>query len=229
MAQKPRRSKALTDKLLKIYQRMEDHFGPTGWWPAETPFEVAVGAVLTQNAAWANVEKAIARIKAHMALDPVSLYNLPERQLAALVRPAGYFRVKAARLRALLALISEQFGGDFGKLTKLPTNRLRETLLSVNGIGPETADDIVLYAANRPVFVVDAYTRRIFGRHCMVDPKADYEKIRHFFESALGRKPKLFKEYHALIVYTGKHFCRKRPRCETCPLARLRPVNLARG
>jgi len=231
MTEKPRRSKSksITDKLLGIYSRLAAHFGPTGWWPADGPFEVAVGAVLTQNAAWTNVEKAIERIKANVSFDSATLYALPEERLAELIRPAGYFRVKAARLRALLAMIDERFGGDFDKLMKLPTGRLRETLLGVKGIGPETADDIVLYAAGRPVFVVDAYTRRIFARHCLVDAKATYEEIRHFFESALPGKPKLFKEYHALIVYTGKHFCRKRARCHGCPLERLRPLDPARA
>jgi len=210
---------------MDIYTRLETHFGPTGWWPGDTPFEVAVGAVLTQNTAWTNVEKAITRIKDSVPLEPMALYKLEEERLADLIRPAGYFRVKARRLRALLTLIVESFGGDFAALGKLPTAQLRETLLEVKGIGPETADDIVLYAFGRPVFVIDAYTRRIFGRHNIINPANGYEEIRRFFENNLERKVGLFREFHALIVFTAKEFCRKKARCDGCPLRDVTPVN----
>ena len=206
---------------------MEAHFGPTGWWPGETPFEVAVGAVLTQNTNWTNVEKAIEAIQTRRAMAPRALYRLSEEALADLLRPTGYFRVKARRLRAFLKLIIEEHDGDFDALLRRGRERLRRTLLAVNGIGPETADDIVLYAAGYPVFVVDAYTRRIFERHGLLRPGMKYEEIRDFFESALPRRTKLYKEYHALVVYTGKQYCRKSPRCEACPLAAVRPITIA--
>jgi len=211
-------------KLLEIYRLLEKHFGATGWWPGDSPFEISVGAILTQNTNWSNVEKALARIKAQGALSPQALYEMPEAELAELIRPAGYFRVKARRLRAFLRLVMEDLGGDFDGLLRLPAKRLRELLLRVHGIGPETADDIVLYAAGRPVFVVDAYTRRILGRHGLLRAAAPYEEIRSFLEGALPRRTKLFKEFHALIVYAGKHYCRKVPRCAVCPLGTIKPI-----
>jgi len=206
--------------LLDLYHRLHAAYGPQGWWPAETPFEVMVGAVLTQATAWRNVERAIERLKAAGALSPEGMARLSEEELEELIRPAGFFRQKARRLRALLRLI-EQHGGVEGLLA-LPTERLRAELLSVPGIGPETADSILLYAAGHPVFVVDAYTKRILHRLGLLhDEKASYEEVQELFERALPRDPELFGEYHALLVRHAKEHCRAKPRCAGCPLVDL--------
>jgi endonuclease-3 related protein len=175
-----------------------------------------VGAVLTQNTAWVNVERAIARLRAAVALEPGAIVALPDARLAELLRPSGYFNVKARRLKAFCAWYLGAGGLD--RLARLDTPSLRHALLGVPGVGPETADDILLYAFERPVFVVDAYTRRVFGRLGLVDPDLDYERLRALFEGALGARVALFNEYHALIVRHAKDVCRPRPRCETCCL-----------
>lgn len=204
-----------------IYRRLAAHFGPTGWWPAESPFEVAVGAILTQNAAWVNVEKAIANLKAGGWLSPAALVALSEERLHEAIRPSGYFRVKAKRLLHFCQYLIEGHGGSMAAMAKTPTSQLRTELLGVNGIGPETADCILLYACGHPVFVIDAYTRRVVGRHGLTDPDAPYEALRAFFEAHVPRDRHRWGEYHALLVYAGKDFCGPRPRCEHCPLAPL--------
>ena len=205
--------------LKYMYSQMLDRFGPQDWWPGSTPFEVAVGAILTQNTNWSNVEKAIANLKAAKLLSPRKLYTLPENKLARLIRPSGYFNVKAKRLRAFLALLCEKYNGSLRRLFRLEPAELREELLSVNGIGEETADSIILYAAEKPTFVVDAYTRRILSRHGMCAPKASYGEIKRIFESRLEPDVILFNEYHALFVRLGKTLCRPRtPLCDQCPL-----------
>lgn len=210
--------------LKEIYDRLLTHFGPQHWWPGDSPFEIMAGAVLTQNTNWSNVAKAIAKLKAAGKLDPAELAALPTAELAELIRPAGYHNLKAARLKNLLALIEEQ--GGIEKLLALPTQMLRELLLSVKGIGPETADSIVLYAAGRPVFVVDAYTHRIFSRHGLISEDSDYFQLQELFMRHLEEDAALFNEYHALIVRVGKEFCRKSaPRCKACPLAGLDGMN----
>ncbi len=176
-----------------------------------------VGAVLTQNTAWSNVEKAIANLKNARALSPESIVHVHPKRLASWLRPSGYFNVKGRRLRALCRWLIEQ--GGVVPLRKMPTRELRAALLSVHGIGPETADDILLYAFDRPVFVVDAYTRRIFSRLGVIEGTETYEAIRKFFEDALGPDAAVFNEYHALIVNHGKEVCRRRPRCQVCCLA----------
>ncbi len=205
-----------------MYQRLYEHFGPQHWWPARTPFEVAVGAVLTQNTNWANVERAIQNLRAAGVLSAKKMRALPLRRLERLLRPAGYFRVKAKRLRALLDWLIEECGGRLGTLKRRPTKELRESLLAVNGVGPETADSILLYALGRPVFVIDAYTRRVLARHGLAAGDEDYEVLRALFESALPRRVKLYNEYHALLVAVGKYHCGTRPRCAGCPLERFR-------
>lgn len=200
----------------QVYHDLHAANGPQQWWPADTPFEVMVGAVLTQNTAWTNVEKAIANLKEGNALTPEAILQAHPRRLAAWLRPSGYFNVKARRLRALCAWLSENGGVD--TLAAWPTVKLREGLLSVAGIGPETADDILLYAFHRPVFVIDAYTRRIFARLGLIAGDEGYEVLRTRFERALPSDVALFNEYHALIVRHGKDVCRKRPRCERCVL-----------
>ena len=204
-----------------IYIHMERHYGFTGWWPGETPFEIAIGAILTQNTAWTNVEKAIANLKAADLLGPRRLLACQDDQLYAALRPSGYFRVKAIRVRAFCDYLVRRHRGSMARLAAVPLTQLREELLGISGIGPETADDILLYACEKPVFVVDAYTRRILGRHGVVDPKVGYEDLQTLFEGHLPKDVALFKEYHGLLVYVGKDFCRKRPRCEACPLKPL--------
>lgn len=196
------------------YRRLLSAYGPQHWWPAETPFEVMVGAVLTQNTAWGNVEQAIARLKQALELTPEHLLTLTEQQLAEYIRPSGYFNIKARRLRNLCQFIVQQ-GGE-GALRQQPTDRLREALLSVNGVGPETADDILLYAFERPVFVIDAYTRRLFSRLGLIEGSEGYEQLRRGVETEFGPDVEAFNEFHALIVRHAKRHCSVRPRCEGC-------------
>ncbi len=204
--------------MVEIYQRLLSAYGPQGWWPADTRFEVMVGAILTQATAWRNVERAIQRLKAAGALSPERMARLSEGELAELIRPAGFFRQKTRRLRALLRLIGQH--GSVEQLLSLPARELRRQLLSVPGVGPETADSILLYAAGYPVFVVDAYTKRILHRLGLLSgEKAGYEEVQELFESNLPRDPKLYGEYHALLVRHAKEHCRARPRCPGCPLA----------
>lgn len=213
-------------ELLRYYEAMSGAMGPMRWWPAQTPFEVIVGAILTQSTAWGNVERAIANLRSAGMLTPAAILRVPLPRLAALVRPSGYFRQKAKKLKAFVRFLQDEYRGSLKRMFHTPTLELREKLLSVHGIGPETADSILLYAGNHPVFVVDAYTHRILGRHGITDGKPDYEKVRAFIESSIPRRPALFNEFHALIVNTGKNWCRKSaPRCEECPLRPLLPAN----
>ena len=213
-------------ELLRYYEAMSGALGPMRWWPAQTPFEVIVGAILTQSTAWGNVERAIANLRSARMLTPSAMLRVRPSQLAALVRPSGYFRQKAKKLKAFVRFLQAGYGGSLRRMFLTPTSELREKLLSVHGIGPETADSILLYAGNHPVFVVDAYTHRIFGRHGITGGKPDYEKVRAFVETSIPRQPELFNEFHALIVNTGKNWCRKKaPRCEGCPLRSLLPAN----
>lgn len=217
---------APSSELLRYYDVMSSSLGPMHWWPAQTPFEVIVGAILTQSTAWANVERAIANLRAARLLTPSAMLRVRPSKLAALVRPSGYFRQKAKKLSAFLRFLQTRYGGSLRRMFQTPTLALRQELLSVHGIGPETADSILLYAGNHPVFVVDAYTHRILGRHGITNGKADYENVRAFIESSIPREPQLFNEFHALIVNTGKNWCRKSaPRCEACPLRSLLPAN----
>ncbi|MEW5973287.1 MAG: endonuclease III domain-containing protein [Pseudomonadota bacterium] len=202
--------------LLGTYRRLDDAWGPQHWWPGESVLEIMVGAVLTQNTAWSNVERAIANLKAAGALSMEALLTLPLDELAALIRPAGYFNVKARRLRALLEWVRE--AGGVEALSGWTDEKLRSGLLGVHGVGPETADDIMLYAFGRPVFVIDAYTRRILGRLGLIDPTMGYEHLRAVIEAELGADVPLFNQYHALLVAHGKVICRPRPRCAACVL-----------
>jgi endonuclease-3 related protein len=180
-----------------------------------------VGAVLTQNTAWANVEKAIANLKHAGVLTPARLREIPLRTLAALIRPSGYYTIKARRLANLMAFLGDRYGGSVVRMLRDGPARLRDGLLSVNGIGPETADAIALYAAGHPAFVVDAYTKRIFSRHGLVPGNAGYHEVQQLFLRNLPADARLFNEYHALIVRLGKEHCRKQsPKCERCPLER---------
>jgi endonuclease-3 related protein len=208
--------------LLEIYRRLDDAWGPQHWWPGESKLEIMVGAVLTQNTAWSNVERAIANLKAAGALSLEALLALPLDELAALIRPAGYFNVKARRLRALLEWVSA--AGGVEALSGWTDEKLRSGLLGVHGVGPETADDILLYAFGRPVFVIDAYTRRILGRLGLIDPSMGYEHLRALIEAELGPDVPLFNQYHALLVAHGKEICRPRPRCAACVLREACPA-----
>jgi endonuclease-3 related protein len=205
----PERVRAVFDALLSAH-------GPQHWWPGETPFEVMVGAVLTQNTSWVNVERALALLTARIPLTAEAILAVPPEELAACLRPVGYFNVKARRLRCFCSELIRAGGID--SLAALPTGELRHWLLAIHGIGAETADDMLLYAFERPVFVVDAYTRRVFSRVGLLAGGEGYEPIRHAFEAALRPDVPLFNEYHALIVRHGKEVCRSRPRCEGCCL-----------
>ena len=212
----------MTDKkLIEIYQLLLARFGPQNWWPGETQFEIIVGAILTQNTNWTNVEKAIANLKSANLLTPEKLHNLELTQLAPLIKSAGYFNVKAKRLKNFLTWLFNDYNGSLTDLQQLNTDRLREELLTIKGVGPETADSILLYAFERPVFVVDAYTARIAVRHHLLEPDIDYEQLRYLFESNLSADVKFFNEYHALLVRLGKEFCKPKPKCSTCPLKKL--------
>jgi len=213
-------------ELMSYYGAMSEALGPMRWWPAGTPFEVIVGAILTQSTAWGNVERAIENLRAARMINPSAMMAVRTSRLASLVRPSGYFRQKAKKLKAFVRFLQAEYEGSLTRMFEAPTLELREKLLSVHGIGPETADSILLYAGNHPVFVVDAYTHRIFGRHGITSGKPDYEKVRSHFEAALPRQPQLYNEFHALIVNTGKNWCRKGvPRCGECPLRPLLPAD----
>src|ERR1700687_3188738 len=209
-------------ELMRYFKAMSGALGPMHWWPARTPFEVIVGAILTQNTSWANVERAITKLRSARMLTPSAILAARPSRLATLVRSSGYFRQKAKKLKAFVKFLQREYGGSLERMFDTPTGELREKLLSVHGIGPETADSILLYAGGHPVFVVDAYTHRIFGRHGITDGKPQYESVRTLLEAALPRDSQLFNEFHALVVNTGKNWCRKNdPRCEECPLASL--------
>ncbi len=203
-------------QLLQLFDLLLDNYGRQGWWPAETPFEVMVGAILTQNTAWSNVEVAISNLKQAGVLSPGAIIDSDPVELAQLLRPSGYFNVKANRLQNFCRFLRAS-GGE-AALREKTTQELRLDLLSVNGIGPETADDILLYAFERPVFVIDAYTRRIFSRLGMCSGEESYEKMRQGFESGLGPDQELFNEYHALIVRHAKETCNTKPHCRECSL-----------
>ncbi|REJ69455.1 MAG: endonuclease III domain-containing protein [Planctomycetota bacterium] len=215
----------MTATLDEVYERLLQAYGPQGWWPGESPFEVMVGAVLVQNTAWQNVEKAIANLRDDNLLDVMRLWQLPREQLETLIKPAGYFRLKAARLRNLLAYVVERHDGSLDSVFALSMEELRSDLLEINGIGPETADSILLYAADKPRFVVDAYTQRVLKRHGWIDQEADYGTTQSHFETHLEPDTQLYGEYHALLVRVGHHHCRKTPRCEACPLAEWLPAD----
>ncbi|MHB8882996.1 MAG: endonuclease III domain-containing protein [Thermodesulfovibrionales bacterium] len=208
-------------ELQQTYRRLSGHFGPQHWWPGDTPFEVAVGAILTQNTNWGNVEKAILNLKKAGKLHARILHALPAEELAVLIRPAGYYNIKAKRLKNFISLLSEEYGGSMKKMSAAPFPDIRKKLLAVNGIGPETADSILLYALDKPVFVIDAYTKRVLSRHNIMDHDASYDEFQGLFHKELRQDLQLFNEYHALLVRLAKEHCRTRPRCGGCPLEGL--------
>ncbi len=204
--------------IRQIYDALLERFGPQNWWPAQSATEMMIGAILTQNTAWKNVEQALANLRREGLLDLRALHQTPVETLAQLIRPAGYYNIKARRLMNLIDFICTRYDCDLDAFFDQPAHTLREELLSISGVGRETADSIVLYAAKKPTFVVDAYTARILRRHFVIDETADYEEIKDLFESALPADEPLFNEYHALIVMCAKGYCRPRALCEHCPL-----------
>ena len=209
----------LKKRLEEIFDKLFRHFGPQSWWPGETPFEVIVGAILTQNTNWQNVAKAINNLKQAKVLSPKKLYSISRQRLAKLIRPSGYFNIKAKRLKEFMNFLFNNYGGNLKKMFSRPLEDLRKEILTVNGIGPETADSILLYAGGYPVFVVDAYTKRIFSRQKLLSEDADYHTVQKIFAENLKKDAQLYNEYHALIVRLGKDFCKKtNPKCEICPI-----------
>ncbi len=207
-----------SDRLMDLYRAMHARFGHRGWWPGESPLEVCVGAILTQNTNWGNVEKAIANLNAQGCMSVAALHAISQADLAELIRPAGYYNVKAKRLKNFIAVVHEGWGDDVEAFLDRDVHALREELLAINGVGRETADSIILYAAHKPSFVVDAYTYRIMVRHHLIDPEDDYEAIKELFETYLPEDVELWNDYHAQLVAVGKNFCKPRARCEGCPL-----------
>ena len=207
------------ERLKEIFLRMLEHFGPRFWWPAETPFEVCIGAILTQNTAWTNVEKAISALKGADVLTVDGLEAIDAGRLGELIRPSGYYNVKSVRLKGFVRWLREHHDGSLDVMFDGDWRELRKELLKVAGIGPETCDSILLYAGNTPTFVVDAYTRRLFHRLGLLPADAIYDKTRLLFMEHLPGDALLFNEYHALIVEECKTFCRTRPLCDGCPLA----------
>ncbi len=222
----PVMGKSIKSTLREIYKRLGKAFGPQHWWPAETPFEVIVGAILTQNTNWGNVEKALNNLKAAKLLSPRGLRDVSQRRLAALIRPAGYFNVKSRRLKNFIKFFFDEYQGDLKVMGQEAWPSLRRKLLDVNGIGSETADSILLYAFQKPIFVVDAYTRRMLYRHNLIGKDVDYHHIQELFMTHLDDDVRIFNEYHALIVRLGKDYCRPTPVCEQCVLNDICDKNL---
>lgn len=210
--------KESTDPAKKVFHLLFNAYGHQHWWPGDSPFEVIVGAILTQNTNWTNVEKAISNLKSENCLRPEKLQSINQEDLAAMIRPSGYFNIKAKRLKSFITFLFDKFNGDLDRMFSLPLASLRHELLSVKGIGPETADSILLYAGSHPTFVVDAYTKRIFSRLGLLHAEHTYNQVQDFFHEHLNKDVKLFNEYHALIVNHAKEYCRTKPLCHGCPL-----------
>jgi endonuclease-3 related protein len=207
--------------LLEIYERLLRAFGPRHWWPGESPFEVVVGAILTQNTSWANVEKAIVNLKKTGILTPPAMRRVGEDQLARIIKPSGFYRLKASRLKGFVDFLYREFHGEMNRMRSEDLGFLRERLLNVDGIGPETADSILLYALGKPIFVVDAYAKRIFSRHNLISENWGYAEVQSMVMGEIGGDVGMYNEFHALLVFLGKHRCRRIPRCDGCPLEGL--------
>ncbi len=206
------------NKLIEIYHKLYHAYGPQHWWPGNSPFEIAVGAILTQNTNWANVEKAIRYLKRKKTLNAKGIHAMGTEELALFIRPAGYFNVKAKRLKAFVHFLINDYDGSMNRMRNEEMDTLRTKLLNIHGVGPETADSILLYALEKPVFVIDAYTKRALSRHNIIKRDDSYERIQSLFHSTLNNDTVLFNEYHALFVRLGKTSCRKKPICDRCPL-----------
>jgi endonuclease III related protein len=203
----------------RVFERLLSVHGPQHWWPADSPFEVIVGAILTQNTAWKNVKRAIGKLRDNHLLTADAIHAAPVESLATLIHSSGYYNQKARKLKVFCKHVQNHWGGNLHDFLGQDMAKLREELLSLHGIGPETADSIILYAGDQPSFVVDAYTYRIFQRHGWVPEAMDYEELRSFFMEALAPDAAFFQEYHALLVRTGHLYCRPKPACNHCPLA----------
>lgn len=213
--------KQTTTILLDIFQRLYRHYGDQHWWPGETPFEIIIGAILTQSTSWKNVEKAIANLKREHLLSCQALLQIEEKQLAKLIRSSGYYNAKAKKVKSFVRYLHDRYQGRLDKMFATPLSELRQELLAVYGIGEETADSILLYAGNKPVFVIDAYTKRIFSRLGLSQPEIKYQDLQQLFMRHLPTNPKLFNEYHAVLVAFGKNQCTKQPKCPICFLKAL--------
>jgi len=207
--------------IRKVYFLLFEAFGPQNWWPGETQFEVIVGAILTQNTNWGNVEKAIRNLKQHDCLTIEAVNKISHHKLATLIKPSGFFNIKSKRLKNFVKFIVEEYSGDLRIMMNEDVKHLRLKMLEVNGVGPETVDSILLYALKKPIFVVDAYTKRIFLRHRIINESYNYHEIQNVFMNSFKKDIKIFNEYHALIVRLGKNFCKIKPQCGMCPLASL--------
>ena len=207
----------------QVYQHLYDELGPQHWWPGQSPLEVMVGAVLVQNTAWKNVERAIDNLREASLLTPQRLLDAATDEIEELIRPAGYFRQKTKRLRGLIEFVIREYGGSIDAMREADTSQMREQLLALHGIGPETADSILLYALEKPILVVDTYTHRIFARHGWIAYEADYHQLQQHLTSELPAETLLYNEMHALLVNVGHHHCRKTPRCDQCPLREMLP------
>jgi len=211
----------MREELLDIYRLLFNFFGPRNWWPGDSPFEIIIGAILTQNTSWKNVEKAISYIKDARKLSPQAMFSIEEKELEQLIKPSGFYKLKAKRIKSFMNFLFIRYHGDLNKMKMIDTPALRAQLLGINGIGEETADSILLYALNKPIFVVDAYTRRIFSRLGYIEENWDYSQIQNFFMKNLPLNTQLFNDYHAQIVKLGNTLChRTNPYCENCPLKR---------
>lgn len=210
-----------SETLTAIYKLLFAKYGHQHWWPGESRFEIIIGAILTQNTNWLNVEKAIANLKSASILSPEKMYECNHETLAQLIRPAGYYNIKTKRIKSFLRWLFDNYDGQLTSLESMATHSLREELLQIKGVGNETADSILLYGFERPTFVVDSYTARILGRHGLIDSYCGYDEIKEIFESNLPADVKLFNEFHALIVMLGKQHCKKKPLCQGCPLKSL--------
>ena len=208
---------------MEMYEAMVERFGHLDWWPTrpdseDGPLEIAVGAVLTQNTNWSNVEKALANLYRAGAMNVTTLHEMPHEQLAELIRPAGYYNVKTKRLKNLIAAVYDSYGDDLAGFLDRSIDTLQEELLAINGVGRETADSIILYAAGKTTFVVDTYTYRVLYRHLLIGPEDDYESVKELMESSLESSVELYNSYHALLVMVGKHYCKPKAKCAGCPL-----------
>lgn len=210
----------ISNQLRAMHQRLLNFYGPLHWWPAETKLEIIIGAILTQNTSWQNVVKAIENLKREGLLNVSALLQIKEESLAELIRSSGYYNLKAKRLKNFIRFFHSQYGGSLEELFSSDWRALRKELLNINGIGPETADSILLYAGEKPVFVVDAYTCRIFQRHGYITGKDSYDEVQQFFMTHLASQVSLYNEFHAQLVMVGKDYCLKNnPKCAECPLS----------
>ena len=221
--------KTIDQKVLSQYHRvLSEKLGPMNWWPAETPFEVCLGAILTQNTSWKNVAKVITQLKKLGLLEVHSIAKLSAEELAPIIRSSGYYNQKAKKIKNFVNYFISQYDGNPERMAQVDTEILREALLQINGIGPETADSILLYALDKPSFVVDAYTKRIFSRHGLVEENISYMELRAFCMEGLPKRASLYNEFHAQLVYIGHHYCRRTPNCQPCSLGQFLPIEGSR-